>query len=220
MAAQAQPGRLREGRVRRGRGGALRQPRARVRAPGVPEQDRARDDQRRRRQAAARADAGVLRLLRLALVGARALAAGAPRAAVPGCAVRRRAPAPRSREASRRRTSRPRSRYLAGPGRTSFERPYGLAWLLQLAAELREWKDPQAQQWAAALGPLETAAAARLKEWLPKLSRPDPDRRARPDRVRVRPRARLGAHGRRSADDRPDLSRRSRSSTATTGRAR
>ncbi|MFO7694465.1 MAG: DUF2891 domain-containing protein [Vicinamibacterales bacterium] len=64
------------------------------------------------------------------------------------------------------------ARYLAGPGRTSFERPYGLAWLLQLSAELREWQDPQAQQWAAVLGPLETAAAARLKEWLPKLSRP------------------------------------------------
>jgi hypothetical protein len=64
------------------------------------------------------------------------------------------------------------ARYLAAPGRTSFERPYGLAWLLQLAAELREWQDPQAQQWAAALGPLEAAAAARLKEWLPKLSRP------------------------------------------------
>ena len=64
------------------------------------------------------------------------------------------------------------ARYLAGAGRTSFERPYGLAWLLQLSAELREWQDPQAQQWATALGPLETAAAARLKEWLPKLSRP------------------------------------------------
>jgi hypothetical protein len=64
------------------------------------------------------------------------------------------------------------ARYLAGPGRTSFERPYGLAWLLQLAAELREWQDPQAQQWAAVIRPLETAAAARLKEWLPKLSRP------------------------------------------------
>jgi hypothetical protein len=64
------------------------------------------------------------------------------------------------------------ARYLAAPGRTSFERPYGLAWLLQLAAELREWQDPQAQQWAAALRPLETASAARLKEWLPKLSRP------------------------------------------------
>jgi len=64
------------------------------------------------------------------------------------------------------------ARYMAGPGRTSFERPYGLAWLLQLSAELREWEDPQARQWAAALRPLETAAAARLKEWLPKLSRP------------------------------------------------
>jgi hypothetical protein len=64
------------------------------------------------------------------------------------------------------------ARYLAGPGRTSFERPYGLAWLLQLAAELREWQDPQAQRWAAALRPLEAASAARLAEWLPKLSRP------------------------------------------------
>ena len=64
------------------------------------------------------------------------------------------------------------ARYLGGPGRTSFERPYGLAWLLQLAAELREWQDPQAQQWAAVLRPLETAATVRLKEWLPKLSRP------------------------------------------------
>jgi hypothetical protein len=64
------------------------------------------------------------------------------------------------------------ARYLAGPGRTSFERPYGLAWLLQLGAELREWQDPEAQQWAAALRPLEAAAAARLQEWLPKLSRP------------------------------------------------
>jgi hypothetical protein len=64
------------------------------------------------------------------------------------------------------------ARYLAGPGRTSFERPYGLAWLLQLTAELREWQDPQAQQWATVLRPLETSAAARLKEWLPKLSRP------------------------------------------------
>src|SRR5262245_49845885 len=39
--------------------------------------------------------------------------------------------------------------YMNGPGRVAFERPYGLAWLLQLAAELREWRDPQAQAWAA-----------------------------------------------------------------------
>jgi hypothetical protein len=63
-------------------------------------------------------------------------------------------------------------RYITGPGRVSFERPYGLAWLLQLAAELREWKDPDAQRWAVTLKPLEDAAAARLTEWLPKLSRP------------------------------------------------
>ena len=63
-------------------------------------------------------------------------------------------------------------RYVNGAGRASFERPYGLAWLLQLAAELREWDDPQAKEWAATLKPLEQAAAARLADWLPKLTRP------------------------------------------------
>ncbi|WP_257453783.1 DUF2891 domain-containing protein [Archangium lipolyticum] len=64
------------------------------------------------------------------------------------------------------------TRYLSGPGRVSFERPYGLAWLLQLAAELREWDEPQAREWAATLKPLEERAAGRIREWLPKLSRP------------------------------------------------
>ncbi|HSN71413.1 MAG TPA: DUF2891 domain-containing protein [Steroidobacteraceae bacterium] len=63
-------------------------------------------------------------------------------------------------------------RYLGGEGRVSFERPYGLAWLLQLAAELRSWDDEQAQQWSRALAPLEQAAAERLKSWLPKLRYP------------------------------------------------
>ena len=62
--------------------------------------------------------------------------------------------------------------YLRGDGRASFERPYGLAWLLQLAAELRGWDDPDAQRWSAALQPLESEAAARLKSWLPKLHYP------------------------------------------------
>jgi len=62
--------------------------------------------------------------------------------------------------------------YLKTPGRASFERPYGLAWLLQLAAELRSWDDPEARGWAAALAPLETEAAARLAAWLPKLHYP------------------------------------------------
>jgi hypothetical protein len=64
------------------------------------------------------------------------------------------------------------AQYLAGAGRTSFERPYGLAWLLQLGAELREWNDPDARRWAVVIRPLEEAATARLKDWLPKLSRP------------------------------------------------
>ena len=63
-------------------------------------------------------------------------------------------------------------RYLEGKGRVSFERPYGLAWLLQLGAELREWGSPEARAWAASLAPLEKAAAARLRDWLPKLTRP------------------------------------------------
>ena len=62
--------------------------------------------------------------------------------------------------------------YLTAQGRESFERPYGLAWLLQLAAELREWRDPDAARWSAALAPLERAALARLRTWLPKLSHP------------------------------------------------
>lgn len=62
--------------------------------------------------------------------------------------------------------------YLNGPGRASFERPYGLAWLLQLAAELHEWQDPEAQEMSARLLPLEDAAVTRLTKWLPKLSHP------------------------------------------------
>jgi hypothetical protein len=62
--------------------------------------------------------------------------------------------------------------YLQGDGRKSFERPYGIAWLLQLAAELREWDDPQAVELAANLAPLETLVAERLTDWLPKLSHP------------------------------------------------
>jgi hypothetical protein len=63
-------------------------------------------------------------------------------------------------------------RYLDADGRNTFERPYGLAWLLQLAAELREWDDPQARQWSATLRPLEQAVAARIAGWLPKLEHP------------------------------------------------
>jgi hypothetical protein len=64
------------------------------------------------------------------------------------------------------------AKYVAGAGRETFERPYGLAWLLQLAAELHEWDDPDARRWSAALEPLEAVAAKRIADWLPKLTYP------------------------------------------------
>ena len=63
-------------------------------------------------------------------------------------------------------------KYVSAEGRGSFERPYGLAWLLQLAAELKEWDDPQTRQWHATLQPLEQAVTARITSWLPKLAHP------------------------------------------------
>jgi hypothetical protein len=68
-------------------------------------------------------------------------------------------------------------RYLNGPGRVSFERPYGLAWLLQLHAELHEWaaerpSDANVRKWAETLEPLTRAATARIADWLPKLTAP------------------------------------------------
>lgn len=62
--------------------------------------------------------------------------------------------------------------YVRGAGRTTFERPYGLAWLLALASELRAWDDPDARAWAATLEPLEAEAATRIASWLPKLNYP------------------------------------------------
>ena len=62
--------------------------------------------------------------------------------------------------------------YLRAPGRASFERPYGLAWFLELAAELRRSEDADARRWSATLAPLETEVVARLESWLPKLHYP------------------------------------------------
>jgi hypothetical protein len=62
--------------------------------------------------------------------------------------------------------------YMSAESRESFERPYGLAWLLQLAAELREWDDPQAQEMAHNLRPLEVSVLERIRTWLPKLPYP------------------------------------------------
>ena len=60
-------------------------------------------------------------------------------------------------------------RYLLVPGRIAFERPYGLAWLLELCGELRRSQSSLAQ----ILEPLETVAVLRLEHWLNKLPYPD-----------------------------------------------
>ena len=62
------------------------------------------------------------------------------------------------------------ARYISGDGRDSFERPYGLVWLLQLAAELRGWEI--GMELSANLRPLEEAVVDRLKTWLAKLQYP------------------------------------------------
>ena len=54
-----------------------------------------------------------------------------------------------------------------------FECPYGFAWLLQLAMELREWDDPQAKEWLAVLETLETLVATNFHRWLQGLEYPD-----------------------------------------------
>lgn len=61
---------------------------------------------------------------------------------------------------------------FARPARGSWERPYGLAWFLQLMQELREWDDVKAKEWLTVLKPLETDIVVSLKEWIPKLAYP------------------------------------------------
>ena len=62
--------------------------------------------------------------------------------------------------------------YVTHEQRGSFERPYGVAWLLQLTAELREWDDPRAKRWLATLEPLEQALVTNMETWLGKLAYP------------------------------------------------
>ncbi|HEV2212146.1 MAG TPA: DUF2891 domain-containing protein, partial [Gammaproteobacteria bacterium] len=59
--------------------------------------------------------------------------------------------------------------YFDDPRRASFERPYGLAWLLQFCAELAEWGTTEALAWRGTLAPLESVAVQRFRSWLPKL---------------------------------------------------
>jgi hypothetical protein len=62
--------------------------------------------------------------------------------------------------------------YLARPSSAGFERPYGWAWLLMLAAELDQHADEAGRRWAGALRPLAEAFADRFKGFLPKATYP------------------------------------------------
>lgn len=63
--------------------------------------------------------------------------------------------------------------YYQGEDRASFERPYGIAWYLQLVAELHAaTEDAQMQEWRQLLRPLEDAIVRNTMDWLPKLYYP------------------------------------------------
>lgn len=62
--------------------------------------------------------------------------------------------------------------YLDQANRKSFERTYGWAWLLKLAAELKDWDAPEARRWSTALQPLADRIAAAYRDFLPKQTYP------------------------------------------------
>ena len=62
--------------------------------------------------------------------------------------------------------------YLSQPMRGTFERPYGWAWLLMLAAELSRQKDESGARWGRTLQPLTDAFVQRFENFLLKASYP------------------------------------------------
>ena len=62
--------------------------------------------------------------------------------------------------------------YLRRPDSGTFERPYGWAWLLKLAAALRVADDSDSQRWSRGMQPLADAFAARFVEFLPRARYP------------------------------------------------
>jgi hypothetical protein len=62
--------------------------------------------------------------------------------------------------------------YLDQPMRATFERPYGWAWLLMLAAELERHLTERANRWSQALAPLTAAFVDRYVGFLPKATYP------------------------------------------------
>ncbi|HTD53353.1 MAG TPA: DUF2891 domain-containing protein [Thermoanaerobaculia bacterium] len=64
------------------------------------------------------------------------------------------------------------AKYLDRASARSFERTYGWAWLLRLAAELESWDDSDGRRWRERIRVLEDAVARRLTDFLPKLTNP------------------------------------------------
>jgi Protein of unknown function (DUF2891) len=62
--------------------------------------------------------------------------------------------------------------YLWDPARGTFERPYGWAWLLMLAAELRRHDTASGRRWSEAVTPLGRAFADRFRAFLPRATYP------------------------------------------------
>ncbi|MDR5883231.1 DUF2891 domain-containing protein [Caballeronia sp. LZ032] len=62
--------------------------------------------------------------------------------------------------------------YLRRPAARGFERPYGWAWLLALAGQLRSMTSDDGRRWARTLQPLADAFVARFTEFLPKSTYP------------------------------------------------
>lgn len=62
--------------------------------------------------------------------------------------------------------------YFQQAGRAGFERPYGLAWFLQLYAEIQNWQHPKAQEWITNMQPLKSHIVTQLSTWIPKLAYP------------------------------------------------
>jgi hypothetical protein len=62
--------------------------------------------------------------------------------------------------------------YFRRPESRAFERSYGWAWLLKLAAELASWSHADAKRWSRDLAPLAQAVAAGYRDWLPDATYP------------------------------------------------
>lgn len=63
-------------------------------------------------------------------------------------------------------------RFFEEPANRLSERPYGWAWALRLAAEIRAFEDASAESWAQNLEPLADLFGERFLEWLPKVTYP------------------------------------------------